>query len=162
MKKISYLAFLISVFIIVSDCAGYKPIFASKNVKFKISAYEIEGDSNLGNKLYSKLYNLSKSEKNNLNAKSLDLLINITKTKNTTLKDSSGKILEYKMNLDTKIKIVDFVSGKILLDQDFYSSLNYKKQDQYSDTIKLENQIIENLINNTYQEILINLSKNIS
>ena len=162
MKKIYYLAFLISAFIIVSDCAGYKPIFASTSLKFKISTYDIEGDTILGNKLYAKLNNLSKSQKNNSDAKNFDLLINITKTRNTTLKDSSGKILEYKMNLNTKIKMVDFTTGKILLDRDFNSSLNYKKQDQYSDTIKLENQIIENLINKTYQEILIDLSKNIS
>ena len=161
MKKIFYLTFLISLFIFVNECAGYKPIFGSTSLQFEISNYDIEGDKILGNKLYSKLYNLSKSKKNNSNIKNFDLLINISKTKSATSKDSSGKILEYKIDLNTKIKINDFITSKELLNQDFNYSLNYKIQNQYSETIKLENQIIENLLNKTFHEILINLSKNI-
>ena len=63
---------------------------------------------------------------------------------------------------NTKIKITDFITSEKLLDQNFNSSLIYKIQDQYSDTIKLENQTIENLLNKTLQEIIINLTKNIS
>ena len=162
MKKIFYLTFLISLFIFVNECAGYKPIFGSTSLQFEISNYDIKGDKILGNKLYSKLYNLSKSKKNDPNTKNLDLSINVTKTTNATSKDTSGKILEYKINLNTKIKITDFITGKQLLEQNFNSSLNYKIQDQYSDTIKLENQTIENLLNKTLQEILIDLSRNIS
>ena len=162
MKKIFYLTFLISLFIFVNDCTGYKPIFGSTSLQFEISNYDIEGDKILGNKLYSKLSNLSKSKKVDPNTKNLDLLINVTKTKSATSKDSSGKILEYKINLNTKIKITDFITGKKLLEQNFNSSLNYKIQDQYSATIKLENQTIENLLNKTLQEILIDLSRNIS
>ena len=162
MKKIFYLTFLISLFIFVNDCTGYKPIFGSTSLQFKISNYDIEGDKILGNKLYSKLSNLSKTKKVNSDTKNLDLLVNVTKTKSATTKDSSGKILEYKINLNTKIKITDFITGKKLLEKNFNSSLNYKIQDQYSDTIKLENQTIENLLNKTLQEILINLSRNIS
>ena len=162
MKKIFYLTFLISLFIFVNDCAGYKPIFGSTSLQFEISNYDIKGDKILGNKLYSKLSNLSKVKKVNPDTKNLDLLINVSNTKSATSKDSSGKILEYKINLNTKIKITDFITGKKLLDQNFDSSSNYKTQDQYSDTIKLENQTIENLLNKTLQEILINLSRNIS
>ena len=162
MKKIFYLTFLISLFIFVNDCTGYKPIFSSTSLQFEISNYDIEGDKILGNKLYSKLSNLSKSTKVNPDTKNLDLLINVSKAKSATSKDSSGKILEYKINLNTKIKITDFITGKKLLEQNFNSSLNYKIQDQYSDTIKLENQTIENLLNKTLQEILIDLSRNIS
>ena len=162
MKKIFYLTFLISLFIFVNDCTGYKPIFSSTSLQFKISNYDIEGDKILGNKLYSKLSNLSKSKKVNPDTKNLDLLINVTKTKSATSKDSSGKILEYKIKLNTKIKITDFITGKKLLEKNFNSSLNYKIQDQYSDTIKLENQTIENLLNKTLQEILIDLSRKIS
>ncbi len=162
MKKIFYSIFLISLFIFISNCAGYKPIFGSTRLQFEISNYNIEGDQILGNKLYSKLSSISKSKKVNPNTKSLDLLINISKTKSATSKDSSGKILEYKVNLNTEINITDFVTGKKLLNRNFSSSLNYKIQDQYSDTIKLENKTIENLLNKTLQEILIDLSNNIS
>ena len=103
MKKIFYLTFLISLFIFVNNWAGYKPIFGSTSLQFEISNYDIEGDKILGNKLYSKLSSLSKSKKINPDTKNLDLLINVSKTKSATSKDSSGKILEYKINLNTKI-----------------------------------------------------------
>ena len=162
MKKIFYLTFLISLFILVNDCAGYKPIFGSTSLQFKIANYDIQGDKILGNKLYSKLSNLSKYKKVNPNTKNLNLLINASIEKSATSNDSSGKNLEYKINLNTKIEIIDFITGKKLLEKNFNSSLNYKIQDQYSDTIKLENQTIENLLNKTLQEILVDLSRNIS
>ena len=162
MKKIFYLTFLVTLFIFVNDCSGYKPIFGTTSLQFEISNYDIEGNKVLGDKLYSKLYSLSKSKKVESNSKSIDLLINILETKSATSKDSSGKILEYKIDLNTKIEITDSITSKKLLDQNFNSSLIYKIQDQYSDTIKLENQTIENLLNKTLQEILIDLSRNIS
>ena len=42
MKKIFYLTFLISLFIFVNECAGYKPIFGSTSLQFEISNYDIE------------------------------------------------------------------------------------------------------------------------
>ena len=48
------------------------------------------------------------------------------------------------------------------LNQTFIYSSTYKVQNQYSATIKLEQQTTENLINKTYQEILIKLSQNIT
>ena len=162
MKKIAYPIFSFILLVFINGCAGYEPIFGSTSLQFEISNYAIEGDKILGNKLYSKLSNLSKSKKVNPDTKNLDLLINVSKIKSTTSKSSSGKILEYKINLNTKIKITDFITGKKLLEQNFNSSSNYKIQDQYYDTIKLENQTIENLLNKTLQEILIDLSRNIS
>ena len=46
-----------------------------------------------------------------------------------------------------------------VLNQTFTSSLSYKDQDKYSDTLKLENQTIENLANNIYEKLLIQLSE---
>ena len=162
MKKIYYLVFLIAAFIFVNECGGYKPIFSSENLKFKISNYEIIGDKKLGNKFYSKIYNLSKSNKDLSENKVLDLIINIEKTKSPTSNNSAGKILGYKIDLSVKITFTDFVTEKNILDQNFSSSLTYSVQDQYSDTASAEKITIENLINNTYREILIILSKNLS
>ena len=161
MKKITYLISTFVLLIFVSECSGYKPIFSSENLKFKIANYTIEGDKILGKKIYSKLYALSKSSKQDPNARNIDIIINVSKDKNTMSKDSSGKILEYKITLNTKVNVKDFQTDKNILNQNFVSSLTYKIQNQYSDTIKLENKSIENLINKTYQELLIKLSHNI-
>ena len=88
-------------------------------------------------------------------------IIKTTKEKKATIKESSGKINEYKITLKTYVKITDFLSGDKILEQNFTSSTNYKSQSQYSDTISLENTSTDILINNIYQKLLIKLSENI-
>ena len=53
------------------------------------------------------------------------------------------------------------MTGNEILNENFSLSSIYKAQDQYSETIKLENQTTQNLINNTYQNLLIKLSENL-
>ena len=162
MKKITYLIFAFIVLIFISECAGYKPIFGSTNIQFDIADYSIKGDKIIGKKIYSRLHGLSKSEKNDQNITSVKLLIDTLKNKEATVKDSVGKILEYKITIKTKIITTDFITDEKILNQTFISSLTYKVKDQHSDTIKLENKSVENLINKIFQEILIKLSHNIT
>ena len=160
-KKIS-LIFLSIFFILSNGCAGYKPIYSNNNLEFKIVDYTIKGDKRLGNKIYSKLYNLSRTKKNLDSDKSIILLIDTSLNKNETSKDSSGKVLEYKLILIAKIEILDFLSNDRILNQAFVSSLSYKVQSQYSETIKLENSSIEDLIDKTYKDLLVKLAQNIN
>ena len=161
MKKISYLFISLILLINISACAGYKPVFSSSNLKFKIADYSITGDKKLGNQIYSKLYNFSKSIKNQENITKIFITINVSKEKNATIKNSAGKILEYKINLNTAVIVKNYLTGDKILDSEFTLSSSYKVQDQYSETMKLENKSTENLINLTYQELLIKLSENI-
>jgi len=161
MKKKAYSIFSFILLIIINGCAGYEPIFGSTNLQFEIADYSIEGDKILGNKIYSKLYSSSRSKKDDQNLRNIDLIIKVSKDKNATAKDSDGKILEYKITLNTDVKVTDFITKDIILDQIFTSSLTYKVQNKYSDTVNLENKSIENLLNTTYQELLIRLAQNI-
>ena len=79
-----------------------------------------------------------------------------------TAKNSSGKILEYKINIVTNIILKDFLTNAEMLNYNFSSSSSYRVQDQYSETKKIEDKTIENLINNTYQNLLIKLSEVVS
>jgi len=115
----------------------------------------------LGNKIYSKLYSLSKSKKDDQNLRRVDLVIKVSKDKNVTTKDRAGNNLQYKITLNTDIKVTDFITKDKILNQIFISSLIYKVQNKYSDTVDLENQIIENLLSKTYQELVIKLAQNI-
>ena len=94
MKK---LLFIILTLFFTTQCTGYKPIFGSSSFKFKISSYDIEGEKVLGDMLYSKLYASSVRQNESLDINNLNLLINVTKEKNPTSKDNSGKTLEYKI-----------------------------------------------------------------
>ena len=158
MKKILYLLTSFIILINIGACAGYKPIFGSSNLEFKIAEYSISGDKKLGNQIYSKLYNLSQSTKKTSDTKNIYLLINVSKDKNATAKDRAGKILGYKVNLSTTITIKDVMTGNEILHENFSVSSVFKAQDQYSETIKLENQTTQNLINNIYQDFLIKFS----
>jgi hypothetical protein len=160
MKKISYLIISIIMLHLIYACAGYKPIYTT-DLKFEIADYNLRTNKILGRQIYSKLYNLSKSNKNQEGIKSIYLTINVLKEKKPTSKDTAGKILEYKVNLNTKVVIKNYLTNKKLLDKNFIFSSSYKVQDQYSETIKLENKLVENLINQTYQELIIKLSENI-
>ena len=160
MKKIFCPIFSLILFVFINGCAGYEPIFGSTNLQFKIADYSIEGNKILGNKIYSKLYSLSKSKTDDQNLRSIDLVIKVSKDKNATAKDNAGKILEYKITLNTDIKVTDFITKDKILNQIFTSSLTYKVQDNYSDTVNLENKSIEDLLNKTYQELVVRLAQN--
>ena len=162
MKNIYKFIIPIIALILLNECSGYKPIFSTQNLQFKIDSYSIKGNKILGNKLYSKLHNISKSNKNNQNVTAVNLIINIKKDKESTSKDSAGKVLEYKIILNTEVEVLDAYTDDIILKQNFVSSSTYKVQEQYSSTLNLENQSIENLIDKIYQELLNNLSENIS
>ncbi len=159
MKKIFFISALTILAFFITSCSGYKPIFGSSNIKFEIIDFEIEGDSEIGNRIYSKFKNLSKQNKQEENSREIRILINVTKSKNATTKNSAGKILEYKIILNTEVVIRDYVGNNILLNQNLSSSSSYKVQDQYFETVKLEKKSIDNLIEKTYQDILVKLSQ---
>ena len=160
MKKIT---FLLTISIILSilniGCTGYKPIYSSSNFNFKIEKHSIKGNLKLGNLIYRKLNNISLSNKDNPNVRGIVLSIETTKERNATVKNSVGNILEYEINLNTNIVINDFLTDKTILKQNFNYSVSYKVQDEHSDTLKLENQNVKNLINKTYQDALIKISQ---
>jgi len=161
MKKVIYPIFSFILLLFINGCVGYEPIFSSTNLQFEIADYSIEGNKILGNKIYSKLYSLSKSKKDDQNLRRVDLVIKVSKDKNVTTKDSAGKILQYKITLNTDIKVTDFITKDKILNQIFVSSLTYKVQDKYSDTVDLENRSIEDLLNKTYQELVTRLAQNL-
>ena len=122
MKKIFYFACSITLLLIISGCVGYEPIFGSKNIKFKITNYSIEGNKILGNKIYAQLLNLSKLNENDPDTKGIDLYIQVIKNKIPTSKNTVGKIIEYQLTLNAEIIINDDLTDTKLLNQTFISS----------------------------------------
>ena len=158
MKKISLIIIAFFILNLVSGCSGYKPIFSSSNLNFEILYVSIEGDEKLGKEIHNKLKRFLNTKDKNKN-KSINLYLSSIKDKVATVKDSSGKIKEYKITLNTRIKVDDYLTDQKILDQNFSYSTSYKVQDNYSETIDLENKSIENLLNRTFQEIIIKLTE---
>jgi len=162
MKKITFLTILSILFIYINSCTGYTPIYDSSNVKFKIEDYSLKGEERLANLIYRKLHGVTLSNKNNPNVQSINFSIETIKENKPTVKNNAGKILEYKINLNSKVIITDYLTEKLILNQNFGYSTSYKVQDEHSETIKLENKNIENLVEKTYQDILVKISEYIN
>jgi len=159
MKKINNLILGFFLIIYVVGCANYEPIFKSKNLPIVISDYTIEGNKLLSNKIYSLLNNLLKKNISNNDTKKIDLIIHVTKNKSISSKDNNGKILEYTVSINAKIKVNNTMNDNEILNQNFQASAAFKAQDQYSDTLKLERKKEGDLINKIYQNFLIKLTE---
>ena len=161
MKKNTFTILLIVLLIFINGCSGYKPIFSSTNLEFNIANYSLEDNKTLGEKIYSRLKRASKLNGNNENVRKIDILIKASQNKKATAKEASGKILQYKISLNIDVKIKDYLTEDEILNETYSSSFTYKIQKQYSDTLKLEERSINQLVDKTYQQILIKLSENI-
>ena len=161
MKKNTFTILLIVLLIFITGGSGYKPIFSSTNLEFNIANYSLEDNKTLGEKIYSRLKRASKLNGNNENVRKIDILIKASQNKKATAKDTSGKILQYKISLNIDVKIKDYLTEDEILNDTYSSSFTYKIQKQYSDTLKLEERSINQLVDKTYQQILIKLSENI-
>ena len=159
MKRITYLTISFILFIYINACTGYEPIFSSTNLQLEIVDYSIKGNKKLGNKIYSQLHRLFKSNKNNSDAKTVYITIEIVEDINPTVKDSTGKILEYRVVISTNIMFKDFLTQDEIFNYEKSFSSSYKVQAKYSKTKDKENKIIDNLINKTYQDLLVKISE---
>ena len=161
MKKIAYLIISIIFLSFINACAGYKPIYTT-SLQFEIADYSLKNNKKLGRQIYSKLYNLSKSGKQNTNTQSITIMIDTTKNKSASAKDSAGKVLEYRNFLSSTIIIKNYLTDDEILNQNFSYSSTYRAQDKYSETKKIENKSTKDLINKTYKNLIIKMSEIIS
>ena len=161
MRIINYL--ILSCFFIIftflNSCSGYKPIFNPTNLNFKISNYSIVGDKRLGNQLYSKISKSTIKTKDQKTPYNFNIFINISTSKEATVKSKTGKILEYRITLNTNFKVNDAFTGEEFINSQLPYSTSYKVQDKHFDTIKTESKAIENLMEKTFQEIFIKMSE---
>ena len=161
MKKKTNLIIAFILLILINGCSGYKPIFGSVDLQFEISEYSIEGNQTLGKKIYRKINYFLKKTKPEKNVRKITLVINVSKDKKVLLKDATGKIIEYKIFLKTEVEVKDFMTNDKILNQTFSNSSSYRVQNQYSETIRLENLSTESMLEKTFQDLLIKLSQNI-
>ena len=53
----------------------------------------------------------------------------------------------------------DYLTDKKILDENFTYSISYKVQDNYSETVNFENKSIDDLLNKTFQDLIIKLTE---
>ena len=154
MKKLKFLLSVI-LFINLSACGFTKLNNQLNGVKF--NNIEINGDKKLSYVLKNNLNLLSKEEAEN----SYDILINLSSTKTSKIKDGSGKTTRFNVSLNANLKLTD--KNKVVYNRSFTTNSDYYVSNNHSDTIRNEKISLQNNIDSLSVEItryihLINLN----
>jgi len=145
MKKIK-ISLYIMIIIGLSSC-GYSRLNDQSN-EFKFNSIEINGDKRLSYILKNNLNLLSKPE----SKKSYDLLINLTSSKTSKIKDTTGKTTRFNLVLNGDLKLTD--NNKVVKNRSFTVSNDYDVSNNHSDTIRNEKNSIQRNIDALSEEII--------
>jgi hypothetical protein len=149
-KTLLYFCFIL--FLSFLSSCGYQSLLNENSKKFSIKSFNIEGNKRLAQILKNNLIS-SRNKSNNL-----ILYINARKNRSIKHKDSSGKIIEYNLQISFDLTATESVSRKKVLSKTFTLDDNYKASDLYMDTINYEKKIINKLVESIASQILIDLN----
>ena len=105
------------------------------------------------------LTNLNNLFFGNDDAKEVNIVIISKRNTIVVLKDRSGKETKNKISLDVEVKVIDILSNKTLAVFNNTLSETYMVQDRISETNKLENDIISNLVDRITQLLMMKISQ---
>ena len=145
----------IIIFIGLTSC-GYSRL-NDQSSQFKFNSIEINGDKRISYIIKNNLNILSKPE----SKKSYDLVINLTSSKISKIKDTTGKTTRFSLVLNGDLKLTD--NSKSNKNRSFSVSNDYDVSNNHSDTIRNEKNSIQRNIDALSEEItkymqLINLN----
>ena len=150
MKKIFIYLCLFSVF----GCAGYEPLFSTKNLSFYIDDIKNVNNDIITKKI-SRNLNSNKLKKDNKIIYLLEIESNINN--NISSKDSKGNPLTYNMILNVKVKVFNRNTELLINTLRFNKNFSYNNQTNKFNLNEYKKTIIESITNKISQEILINL-----
>ena len=145
-KKIILLSFLI---LFLNNC-GYTPIYSKKSQDFQISKIETSGEVKVNKLLYNKLKVYSD---NPIAKKNFNLNINSSSTKTTITKDKKGNPTQFSIELSITLQITDDLDNKV--ERIFSENSTYDNNDNKFDLRKYENNLIENMTEKLFSEIIL-------
>ena len=150
MKKIS----LYFCFLIIFGCAGFEPIFSTKDLTFYID--EIENmDNNKNTKQIVRnilSYKLNNATKNNYSLK-----INSETRNEITSRDSKGDPLTYRVIISTGVKVFKGNSNNLFDNINIIKNFTYSYQTNQFELGQYKKDIIDNLIVKIAEEIVLEL-----
>jgi len=91
---------LILIFITLFSGCGFKPMLSNDNYNFSIKLDDVKGDNDLAKSIK---FNLNRYQ--NINSEIFHVSIQSDYEKNALSKNKSGKIIEFKIEAITKVKI---------------------------------------------------------
>ena len=150
MKKILFYLCFFSMF----GCAGYEPLFSTKNLSFYVSDIENINGDNITKDISRNLNNnkLKKNEKKNYKLK-----ISSSRNNNITSRDTKGIALTYEMIVNVEVEVFNNNSDFPLDTLNFNKNFNYNNQVNKFNLSEYKKGILKNIINKISQEIVIKL-----
>ena len=141
-------------FFLLFGCAGFEPLFSSKNISYYIIEIENINKNDVTKKISKKL----SIYKKNTNSEKGYLLKLSADTRNIIVsKDAKGQVSSYKMIVDVNLEVLSNDStlpiNIIKLTKDFI----YQDQKNKFEQKQYKKDILENLIDKITQEIVIKL-----
>ena len=145
MKKIFILLFTLTF---LTNC-GFQRVSNDRLNNFQVKDFLISGDTKIANRIKNNLMINIRKESPNLISLSLD----IKKTKNISEKNSANQITKYSINLIADVVLINEVHDKINKVK-ISKEMNYNVENTYTQSLKNEQQVIQDLSSKITEEIL--------
>ena len=145
MKKILILLFTLTF---LTNC-GFQRVSNDRLNNFQVKDFLISGDTKIANRIKNNLMINIRKESPNLISLSLD----IKKTKNISEKNSANQITKYSINLIADVVLINEVYDKINKVK-ISEEMNYNVENTYTQSLKNEQQVIQDLSSKITEEIL--------
>ena len=141
----------ILLFIIISGC-GYQAIYGTKDINLRVEEIKLTGSNDL-NKIINKYFNYYKNNKNY--SKIIDVHVDSSLKKQISSKDRKGNVKTFKLSVSIKLDILE--NEKIIKTKVFNKTSNYKSLDNKFDLNQYEENLIDNLVHDIWQDIEITM-----
>mgnify|MGYP001289613503 CR=1 FL=1 len=142
-------------FLAIYGCAGYEPLFSTKDLSYYVIDVENVSQNNLTDKI-SKRLKIYQS-KDDITKKGYKLKISSKMNNIISSKDGKGNVSSYKMIINVNVKVFNEVSDLPISTLNFDKSFDYNNQENKSNLSRYKKDILENIINKISQEIIIKL-----
>ena len=139
---------IIITLLFISNC-GFQRISNDRLNNFQVKNFLVSGDTKIANRIKNNLMINIRKESPNLISLSLDL----KKTKNISEKNSANQITKYSINLIANVVLINEINNKI--DKIKISeAMSYNVENTYTQSLKNEKQITQDLSGKIAEEIL--------
>ena len=145
MKKIQVLFFTL---LFLTNC-GFQRISDDRLNNFQVKNFLVSGDTKIANRIKNNLMINIRKESPNLISLSLD----VKKTKNISEKNSANQITKYSINLIADDVLINEINGKIDKVK-ITEEMKYNVENTYTQSLKNEKQITQDLSGKIAEEIL--------
>lgn len=151
MKKI----ILYFCFLAIYGCAGYEPLFSTKELSYYVIDIKNVNKNNLTEKISKRLKNYTSKGNNNKKGYKLEISSNMSNI--ISSKDGKGNVSSYKMIVNVNVKVFNQDSDLLISTLNFNKDFVYNNQENKSNLDKYKKDIQENIINKISQDIIIKL-----